>query len=238
MSLDYLLPVLWAHWPWWLAGALAGLWLTPLARTIPRTVLQRAGASRDEWLGPGGGIDGTPPRFRHIWVALLNAGLWGLAASATTHPDFVATLCWAGFSSTLLLLALIDWDATLLPDMVVWPLALAGLLASRAGFTGQNLAASALSAAAVLALFGGVAWAFRRIRGASGIGGGDLKLLAALGAWLGVAGVGYVMFLASLLTVAWNLAWRHFKGFSPEAEWPFGPSIVIAALAWSVLRPV
>ena len=238
MSLDYLLPVLWAHWPWWLAGALAGLWLAPMARLIASAVLRRAEAPLHEWLGPGGGLGQPAPLFRRIWVPLLNAGLWGLSASATTHPAFLASLCWAGFSSTLLLLALIDWDATLLPDLVVWPLALAGLLASRAGFTGQNLAASALSAAAVLALFGGVAWAFRRIRGASGIGGGDLKLLTALGAWLGVVGVGYVMFFASLLTVLWNLAWRRFKGFSPEAEWPFGPSIVIAALAWSLIHPV
>ena len=234
MSLDSLLRL----WPWWFTGALAGLWLPFLARIIPRAVLQRAEAPLHEWQGPGGGLGPPVPFSRRIWVALLNAGLWGFAVNATTHPAFLASLCWAGFSSTLLLLALIDWDATLLPDLVVWPLVLAGLLASQAGFTGQNLAASALSAVAVLALFGGVAWAFRRIRGASGIGGGDLKLLTALGAWLGVAGVGYVMFFASLLTVLWNLAWRRFKGFSPEAEWPFGPSIVIAALAWSLLRPV
>jgi len=89
----------------------------------------------------------------------------------------------------------------------------------------------------VLGLLGGLAWVFRRIRGASGIGGGDIKLLVALATWFGVDGVLYIVFWASLITVVWILAWRHFKGFSPQAEWPFGPSIVIAALAWSLFRP-
>lgn len=238
MSLDYLLRVLWTHLPWWLAGAFGGLWLAPLARIIPRTVLQRAEAPLHEWLGPGGGLDRPEPRFRRFWVALLNAGLWAFAASATTHPDLWALLFRAGFASTLLLLALIDWDSTLLPDRVVLPLGLAGLFGSHAGFTPHSLAVSAASAAVVLGLFGGLAWAFRRIRGMSGIGGGDLKLLAALAAWWGVVDVLYMMILASIVTVLWNLAWRWFKGFSPQAEWPFGPAIVIAALAWSLSHPV
>jgi len=238
MNLDYLLRVLWTHWPWWLAGALAGLWLAPLARVIARTVLQRAEAPLREWQGPGGGLEQPVPLARRIWTPLLNASLWAFAASATTHPDFWASLFRAGFASTLLLLALIDWDTTLLPDWVVLPLGLAGLFGSHAGFTGQSLFAGAASAAVVLGLFGGLAWAFQRIRGASGIGGGDLKLLAALAAWWGVVDVLYMMILASVITVAWNLAWRWFKGLSPQAEWPFGPSIVIAALAWSLIHPV
>lgn len=238
MSLNYPLRFLWTQWPWWLAGALTGVLLTPLARVIPRTVLQRAEAPLHEWQGPGGGLGQPVPIARRIWVPLLNAGLWAVAASATTHPNLWASLCWAGFSSTLLLLALIDWDTTLLPDWVVLPLGLAGLFGSHAGFTPHSLAVSVASAAVVLVLFGGFAWAFRRITGKGGIGGGDLKLLAALAAWLGIVGVGYIMFFASLLTVAWNLAWRRFKGFSPQAEWPFGPAIVIAALAWSLSHPV
>lgn len=238
MSYDDLLRVLWTHWPWWLAGALAGLWLTPLARAIPRKLLQRAQAPLHEWQGPGGGLGQPVPLFRRIWVPLANASLWVFAASATSHPAFLASLFWAGFSSTLLLLALIDWDSTLLPDRVVLPLAAAGLFGSHAGFTGQSLFASAASAAVLLGLFGGLAWAFQRIRGTSGIGGGDLKLLAALAAWWGVVDVLYMMMLASVITVVWNLAWRWFKGLSPQAEWPFGPSIVIAALAWGLSHPV
>ena len=230
MSIDCLLPL----WPWWLSGALGGLGLTPLARIIPRTVLQRAQAVPHEWQGPGGGIDQPAPLLRHIWVPLLNASLWAFAASTASHHS----LLWACVASTLLLLALMDWDTTLLPDWVVLPLGLAGLVSSYTGFTPQSLPMSVISAAVVLGLFGGLAWAFRRISGKSGIGGGDLKLLAALATWWGVVDVLSMMMLASVVTVVWNLIWRRFKGLNPQAEWPFGPAIMIAALIWRLSHPV
>lgn len=225
-------------WPWWLSGVLVGLWLAPLARLIPRMVLQRADASLHEWQGPGGGLGLPAPLSRRVWVPVLNAILWVCPASAASHhPALWAALCWAGLASALLLLALIDWDTTLLPDVIVLPLAVAGLFSSYAGFTGQNLLASILSAAVVLVLLGGSDWAYRRLRGVRGIGGGDLKLLAALAAWFGLVGVLYIMLWSCLITVVWNLAWRGFKGFRPEAEWPFGPAIVIAALTWGLCHP-
>jgi leader peptidase (prepilin peptidase) / N-methyltransferase len=234
MSLSPVLHVLWAHWPWWLGGALAGLGLVSLASIIPRKVLQFAGAPMHEWLGPGGGLEQPVPNARRIWVPVVNACLWAFAAGATTHPTFFTALIWAMLSSSLVLLALIDWDTTLLPDLIVLPLGLAGLTGSYAGLTTQNLPVSALSAAVVLGLLGGLAWVFRRIRGASGIGGGDLKLLAALATWWGLTGVLYIVLWACVVTVIWNLVWRHFKGFSPQAEWPFGPAIVLAALLWGL----
>jgi prepilin signal peptidase PulO-like enzyme (type II secretory pathway) len=114
------------------------------------------------------------------------------------------------------------------------PLGVAGLASSHAGFTPHSLIASAASAAAVLGLFGGLGLVFRRVRGKSGMGGGDLKLLAALATWRGVVDVLYVVSLASLGTVVWNLAWRQFKGLGSDAEWPFGPANVAAALLWGV----
>ena len=90
------------------------------------------------------------------------------------------------------------------------------------------------SAAVVLGLLGGLAWIFQRIKGESGIGGGDLKLLAALATWWGLVGVLYMVLWASLGTVVWYLVWRRFKGLSPQAEWPFGPAIVVAALVWGL----
>lgn len=234
MSFSFLLRIVWAHWPWWLAGALAGLWLVPLARIIPRRVLQFAEAPRHEWLGPGGGLEQPVPPARRIWVPVINAGLWVCAACTTSHPVFWAALTGSVLASTLLLLALIDWDTTLLPDWLVLPLGVAGLFAAHAGFTPHSLPVSVASAVVVLGLLGGLAWAFRRIKGASGIGGGDLKLLAALATWLGLVGVLYVVLGASVVTVAWNLVWRRFKGLGPEDEWPFGPAIVAAALVWGL----
>jgi len=140
----------------------------------------------------------------------------------------------AGLASTLVLLALIDWDTTMLPDWVVLPLGGMGLVCSYAGFTPNSLLVSAVSAALVLGLLGGLGWLFQRIKGVSGIGGGDLKLLAALSTWWGLLDVFYVVLWASVITVLWYFLWRRFKGLSSEAEWPFGPAIVVAALAWSL----
>ncbi|HWR00718.1 MAG TPA: A24 family peptidase [Chlorobaculum sp.] len=229
-----MLHVLWAHWPWLLGGALTGLWLVPLARIIPGKVLQCAQATLHEWQGPGGGLEQPIPPGRRIWVPLVNAGLWAFAADTASHPAFPAALPGACLASTLLLLALIDWDTTLLPDWIVLPMGLAGLAGSLAGFTPQNLLVSAISGALVLVLFSGLAWMFQRIKGASGIGGGDLKLLAALATWWGFVGVLYVVICASVLTVVWYLVWRRFKGLGEQAEWPFGPAIVVAALVWAL----
>jgi len=235
MILSYMLRVLWAHWPWWLAGALVGLWLVPLARIIPRKVLQFAQAPLHEWQGPGGGLEQPIPLARRIWVPVVNASLWAYAAQTANHPAFWSTLPGAGLATTLVLLALIDWDTTLLPDFAVLPLGLAGLAGSYAGVTPHSLLVSAASAAVVLGLMGGLAWVFQRIKGDSGIGGGDLKLLAALATWWGLVGVLYVVLLASVVTVVWNLVWRRFKGLNQQAEWPFGPAIAVAALAWGLL---
>jgi leader peptidase (prepilin peptidase) / N-methyltransferase len=234
MSLDSLLRLLWTLWPWWLSGALVGLWLVPLARIIPRKVLQGAQATLHEWHGPGVGLEQPVPLTRRFWVPLVNASLWVCAANTAKHPAFAASLLGACLASTLVLLALMDWDTTLLPDWVVLPLAVAGLFGSYAGFTSQSLLASAASAAVVLGLFGGLAWAFKRIRGMSGIGGGDLKLLAALATWWGVIDVLYVVMWAGVITAVWYFLWCRFKWFSPQAEWPFGPAIVMAALVLSL----
>jgi leader peptidase (prepilin peptidase)/N-methyltransferase len=237
MSFSYLLLVFWVHWPWLLAGAVVGLCLVPVARIIPRKVLLRAQASLHEWQGPGGGLEQPAPLFRRIWVTVLNAGLWAWAAATASHPALWAVLSGAILASTLVLLALIDWDTTMLPDRIVLPLGMLGLFSSYAGFTMHSLPVSALSAAVVLGLMGGLAWVFKRIRGVSGVGGGDLKLLAALAAWWGVLGVFYVLLWASVVTVVWYFLWHRFKSPSPEAEWPFGPAIVVAALVWGLSHP-
>ena len=233
MSLSCMLRLPWANWPWWLAGVWLGLWLVPLARIIPRKVLQCSKAPLHAWQGPGGGLEQPIPLARRIWVPVVNASLWAYAADTPSHLAFWAALPGAGLASTLLLLALIDWDTTLLPDGVILPLGVAGLASSYAGFTQHSLLVSAASAAIVLGLMGGLAWVFQRIKGESGIGGGDLKLLAALATWWVLVGVLYVVLWASVITVVWYLVWRRFKGLSPQAEWPFGPAIVVAALVWS-----
>jgi leader peptidase (prepilin peptidase)/N-methyltransferase len=235
MYINDILPIHWIYLPWLIGGAWVGDRLVTLARVIPEQVLQKAEAPIDEWQGPGGGLKQPVPAGRRLWVPALNAGLWVYAASTATEEIFWGALLWACLASTLLLLALADWDTTMLPDRVVLPLGLAGLAASYAGLTTQSLIASAAAAAVMLGLLGGLGWVYKRIKGESGMGGGDLKLLAALAAWWGMQSVLSIVIASGIITVLWYAMWRRFKNLSPEAEWPFGPAIVFAALGWSML---
>lgn len=224
-----------AYLPWLLGGAWVGDRLVTLARIIPKHVLEEAEAPIHEWQGPGGGLKQPVPPGRRLWVPALNAGLWVYAANTATVEAIWGALILACLASTLLLLALADWDTTMLPDRVVLPLGLAGLGASYAGLTHQSLIASAASATIMLVMLGGLGWVYQQVKGVRGMGGGDLKLLAALAAWWGMQGVLYIVIASGIITVLWYAMWRRFKNFSPEAEWPFGPAIVIAALGWSML---
>jgi leader peptidase (prepilin peptidase)/N-methyltransferase len=49
-----------------------------------------------------------------------------------------------------------------------------------------------------------------------------------------LVGVLYVVLWASVVTVVWYVVWRRFKGLDSQAEWPFGPAIVVAALLWGL----
>lgn len=221
-----------SHWAWPLAGAVIGVWLVHLCRALPATVLRRARQPLGEWVGPGGGVIGPVPPSRSIWVPIANALLWAAAALGMATPHPAAVLLHALLFSLLLLLALIDWDTTMLPDIVVLPLALIGLLATAIGLLPHPPLIALLSAALVGGLLGALAALYRKARGVRGIGQGDLKLLAALAIWLTLPDVLRVLLLASLLTIPWNLAWRHLAHPAPDAEWPFGPAIVLAALLW------
>lgn len=139
-------------------------------------------------------------------------------------------LLWGAWSATLLALALIDWDTLLLPDDLTLPLLWAGLCAAALGWTIPPTDAIAGAAWGWGSLWL-VATVFRRITGREGMGGGDLKLLAALGAWLGPLMLLPLVMMASLsgALVGW---WMARGGRLREGRFvPFGPFLVLAGLA-------
>jgi leader peptidase (prepilin peptidase) / N-methyltransferase len=134
---------------------------------------------------------------------------------------------------TLLTLSWIDWRWMRLPDILTLPLLLAGLFFT---FVTQPLAITdhaGGAAAGYLALLG-VAWCYRIMRGREGIGAGDAKLLAAAGAWLGLARLPFVVLLAALLGLgaAASLALGG-RTLRADTALPFGPCLAIALwLLW------
>jgi leader peptidase (prepilin peptidase) / N-methyltransferase len=182
-------------------------------------------------------------RCRHCgaaigWLPLAAEVAGGAVASLAfaTLPLAGAALL-TGIGWWLVLLALIDAEHGRLPDLLTLPLAAAGLAASLLqpvpGLVGP--VASGLGAAVGLALFLAIDRLYRAWRGRAGLGRGDAKLLAGLGAWLGLAALPLLILLASLLALAAALASGRHRGTDALA---FGPWLAAAgfALFWWQLR--
>ena len=142
------------------------------------------------------------------------------------------TLALLFFSWSLIALAVIDIETHLLPDQITLPLLWGGLLA--ATVFGQVTPAEAIGGAVAgyLTLWG-LYWAFKGLTGKEGMGHGDFKLFAALGAWLGVAALPAVALLASLGGLVYALALIAFKAMRREDPIPFGP--FLAGAGWATL---
>jgi leader peptidase (prepilin peptidase) / N-methyltransferase len=177
-------------------------------------------------------------RCRHCGVAqgefypAVELAALGLALWAWSATD--GWLLWAscGLAWTLLALALIDVEHQILPDVLTLPLMAAGLAVAWINQPGAILD-NVAGAASGYALFSLVAWAYRRWRGRDGLGAGDAKLLAALGAWVGASGLPSVVLLGSLMALTAALAVRSFrlKGALQDRV-AFGPAL--AAAGWLV----
>lgn len=172
--------------------------------------------------------------WRYPLVELAAAGV-ALAAVRAFGPTLEAVLV-MGFLWTLLTLTVIDIRTLLLPDSLTLGLLWAGLLANAAGFWGAaSLPDAVLGAVAGYSSLAAVAWGYVRLTGREGMGMGDAKLLAALGAWLGWMVLPLLVLLASLsaLLVGGLALWRG------RADWhsalPFGPFLALAgglAIVW------
>jgi leader peptidase (prepilin peptidase)/N-methyltransferase len=144
-------------------------------------------------------------------------------------------LLWAscGLAWTLLVLALVDLEHELLPDVLTLPLAAAGLIVA---WLAQDRAILDNVAGAVggFALFAAVAALYRRGRGREGLGLGDAKLLGALGAWVGATGLPSVIFIAALAALVLALAQGAMRrSLAFETRVPFGPALALAGwIVW------
>lgn len=139
---------------------------------------------------------------------------------------------WQGFGAALLscyLVALsgIDLRTRLLPDQLTLPLMWLGLIGSL-----DNLYMPAKPA-----LLGAIAgyvslwlvwWLFKQVTGKEGMGRGDFKLLAALGAWVGLSGVLPIILISSVVGAVVGSVWLAIKGRDRATPIPFGPYLAIA----------
>jgi leader peptidase (prepilin peptidase)/N-methyltransferase len=151
-------------------------------------------------------------------------GLTGLLFAAVAWrfgPQPVA-LMWCAVVAVLLALTLIDWDTTVLPDALTLPLLWAALVAAALGWSLPLPQAIWGAVVGYLSLWS-VYWLFKLTTGKEGMGYGDFKLLAALGAWLSWQAILPIVLFASILGAVVGIGMK-FSGALREGRFvPFGP---------------
>jgi len=158
----------------------------------------------------------------------LAAGLIG-AYAAWRYGPTLAALGAAAFGWALIALAVIDLDTQLLPDDITLPLLWAGLLVNLGG-TLVPLGTAVIGAVAGYLALWLVYWAFKLATGKEGMGHGDFKLLAAIGAWLGWQKLPLVILLSSVVGAAVGIALIVFARHGRGKPIPFGPYLAAAGL--------
>jgi leader peptidase (prepilin peptidase) / N-methyltransferase len=163
---------------------------------------------------------GVPISVRYPLVELATGALFALAAwKFGPHP---ATLAWCAALALLVSMAMIDLDTKYLPDDLTYPLLWGGLIVAALGWT-IPLPAAVWGAVAGYVPLWLIATGFALLTQREGMGGGDLKLLAALGAWLGWEAILPILLMASIVGLCVNVPRRFLSGHDADHQYPFGP---------------
>lgn len=153
---------------------------------------------------------------------------WGITPTA-----FV----WCAFCAAVVALAFIDWDTTLLPDDITLPLLWGGLIAAALQVTQVSLVSAVWGALAGYLSLWLVYWAFKLATGKEGMGFGDFKLFAALGAWFGWMALVPIILMASVIGALVGIALKLGPGLREGGYVPFGPFLAGAGLTALVFGP-
>lgn len=163
----------------------------------------------------------APISGRYPMVEVLTAA--GFAALGWKFGASPFVLAWCGLLSVLIALTLIDWDTTLLPDVLTLPLLWAGLVAAALGLTGLSLETALAGAVVGYLSLWSIYWLFKLTTGKEGMGYGDFKLLAALGAWLGWQAILPIVLMASVIGAVVGIGMKLSGGLREGRYVPFGP---------------
>ena len=178
---------------------------------------------------------GTPISLRYPLVELVTGLLfawciwrWGWNASGAL---------WCLFSALLIVMTLIDWDTTLLPDNLTLPLLWAGLIGSALHWIPVSLSDSIWGAVAGYMSLWLVYWAFKLVTGKEGMGYGDLKLFAALGAWFGWQALVPIILMASVIGAIVGIGMKMMSSLREGGVVPFGPFLAMGGITAMVFGP-
>lgn len=155
-----------------------------------------------------------------------------LAAASVWHLGFGVTgIAAAIFCCVLVALTFIDYDTQLLPDSLTLPLLWGGLLLNLTSHGMALLPDAVIGAMTGYLSLWSVYWLFKLITGKEGMGYGDFKLLAALGAWFGWQALPAIILMSSVIGAVVGIGLILFKGHGRSQPIPFGPYLAGAGLA-------
>jgi leader peptidase (prepilin peptidase)/N-methyltransferase len=178
----------------------------------------------------------TKISLRYPSVELATGVLSGLIA--VTYGPTLLTLALLVFTWGLISLTLIDFDHQLLPDDITIPLLWLGLLVNTLDLgMGISLYDAVLGAILGYLVLWGFYWAFKLATGKEGMGYGDFKLLAALGAWMGWQSLLPIIILSSLVGAVFGLGMILLLGRDKSIPMPFGPYLAGAGFLMLIWGP-
>jgi len=180
---------------------------------------------------------GAPFSIRYLAIEVLTAlvaigcyAFFGLVPEALVYFAFI---------SALIVITFIDLDYQIIPDVISLPGIVAGLLVSLfivGGAGGGKVAPDVMTSGLGILLGGGslflVAWGYYLLTGREGMGGGDIKLLAMIGAFLGWRGVIITVFAGSLIGAVVGTSVMVVKGRDSKYAIPFGPFLSLGAVLY------
>jgi len=171
----------------------------------------------------------APISARYPFIELLTGALTIAAVLRFGVTPTAAAACLLIWS--LIALTFIDFDTQLLPDSITLPLLWSGLLANVVGFVpGVSLRDAVVGAIAGYVALWTIYWLFKLVRGKEGMGYGDFKLLAALGAWLGWQMLPLIVLLSSFVGAIIGIGLVVFRGRDHQIPLAFGPYLAIAGV--------
>lgn len=164
---------------------------------------------------------------RYPLVETVTAAVFGLLY--WNYGLSLDLLMWCLFAALLICLLFIDVDHLLLPDQLTYLLLWLGLLYAVLGGP-VPLEHAVVGAIAGYGALWSVYWLFKLLSGKEGMGYGDFKLLAALGAWLGYSMLPLVVIVAALSGAVIGVVWQRWQRQKHSQPIPFGPFLIAAAV--------
>jgi leader peptidase (prepilin peptidase) / N-methyltransferase len=163
---------------------------------------------------------------RYPLVEMITAGMCYLIASHFGPTEYAIALLF--FSFTLIAITFIDFDTMYIPDSLSLPLLWAGITLSLLRISPVDLESSIIGAMIGYLSLRSLYHLFKYLTGKEGMGFGDFKLLAALGAWLGWQSLISVILLSSIIGIIFGLLQLYAQKQGLDKPFPFGPYLALA----------